>query len=111
LCQSGIKRSLRRQERSPQTRGMNESRTEMIGDNQNRASLRRLYPDLNDEELDRVGDSWDRYISIMLRIYDRIRGDPEELARLRALTASGKSSIMIAGQSASSDCGELTPTP
>lgn len=50
--------------------------------------LRRIYPDLSEDELEQVAETLDRYISLVCRIYERMRNDPEAYARLKALTAS-----------------------
>jgi hypothetical protein len=51
-------------------------------------SLAELYPNLTPEELVKAEENLDRYLQIVLRIYKRIKADPEEYARFRALTDS-----------------------
>jgi hypothetical protein len=47
-----------------------------------------LYPELDGNELRRAEDNLDEYIKLILRIYERIRLDPEAHSRFKALTAS-----------------------
>ena len=51
-------------------------------------TIRDLYPHLSDEELREADENLGRYIELTLRIYERIRNDPEAYARFKALTAS-----------------------
>jgi hypothetical protein len=51
-------------------------------------TLRDLYPHLSPEELKEADENLSRYIQLALRIYDRVRNDPEAYARFKALTAS-----------------------
>ncbi len=51
-------------------------------------SIRNLYPRLSDEELAEAEENLDRYVEHALRMYERIKRDPETPARFRALTAS-----------------------
>lgn len=46
-----------------------------------------LYPDITANELSTAEDNLKRYLSVVLRIWERIRTDPEEYARFKALTA------------------------
>ena len=65
---------------------MNISIVRLMVDDQedNLDELRKLYPDLSDEELRIVQDNLDRYIRVMWRIYKRLKAegkdwpDPEE---------------------------------
>jgi len=53
-----------------------------------------LYPELSEEEQAEAEANLDRYLEHALRMYDRIRLDPEAYARFKALTASeGRSTI------------------
>lgn len=50
--------------------------------------LRQLYPQLNDDELQRADETIEAYLALVRRIYDRVIDDPASYARLRAdLTA------------------------
>jgi hypothetical protein len=49
-------------------------------------TIRDLYPDFTDEQLAEAEDNLEQYLLLMLRIYERIHGDPESYARFRALT-------------------------
>ena len=49
-------------------------------------SIRDLYPHLNDAQLKVAAENWQRYLELMLGIYERIKGDPKEYARFKALT-------------------------
>ena len=49
-------------------------------------TLRGLYPDLSDDERAAADESLDRYVALILRIYERIREDPDAYARFKALT-------------------------
>ena len=35
-------------------------------------TLRELYPNLTDDQLEQVEDTWERYLALVLRIYDRL---------------------------------------
>jgi hypothetical protein len=49
-------------------------------------TLRGLYPHLSEEELQIAAENFDRYLELAVRMYDRIRQDPEEYARFKTLT-------------------------
>ena len=51
-------------------------------------TIRDLYPELCPEELCEAEDNLDRYVALMVRMYERIRQDPEAYARFKELTAS-----------------------
>ena len=53
-------------------------------------SVRDLYPHLNDEQLKEAEENLERYLELALRIYDRIRQDPDAYARFKTLTARGE---------------------
>ena len=57
-------------------------------------TVRDLYPDLTDEELQVAEENLERYLELKLRVYERILGDPEAYARFKALTASRTQSSM-----------------
>lgn len=47
-------------------------------------SVRDLYPHLSEEELHEAEENLDRYLELILRIYERIERDPETYERLQA---------------------------
>ena len=49
-----------------------------------------LYPNLNDEQLKEAEENLERYLELTLRIYNRIRLDPDAYARFKTLTARGE---------------------
>lgn len=49
-------------------------------------TIRDLYPNLSVEELALAEDNLEQYLLLMLRIYERVKADPESYARFRALT-------------------------
>jgi hypothetical protein len=51
-------------------------------------NIRDLFPHLSESELKEAEENLERYLELVLRIYERIRNDPEVYARFRALTAS-----------------------
>ncbi len=53
-------------------------------------SIRDLYPHLDDEQLKEAEENLERYLELTLRIYDRIRQDPDAYARFKTLTACGE---------------------
>ena len=54
-------------------------------------TIRDLYHELSDEELQETEEHLTRYVELTLRVYERIRQDPEAYARFRAdLTALKK---------------------
>jgi len=50
-------------------------------------SLRDLYPNLTDEELEEAEANLIAYVQNALAMYERIRSDPESYQQFRALTA------------------------
>ena len=52
------------------------------------ATIRDLYPCLTDEQLKEAEENLERYLELALRMYDRIRSDPEAYSQFRALTPS-----------------------
>lgn len=50
------------------------------------ASLRKLFPDLAEEQYTNLDAWYTSYAALILRMYERITGDPEEYARFLALT-------------------------
>ena len=57
-------------------------------DSKDGPTIRELYPDLSDEQLKEAEENLERYLELALRIYERIRSDPEAYSQFRALTAS-----------------------
>ena len=53
-------------------------------------TIRDLYPHLNGEQLKEAEESLERYLELTLRIYGRIRQDPDAYARFQTLTARGE---------------------
>lgn len=47
-------------------------------------SLRDLYPEMNEAELRQAEENLERYLALVLRIFDRVRGDPQAYAQLKA---------------------------
>lgn len=61
-------------------------------------TIRDLYPGLTDEELQEADENLERYVELVLRIYERIRSDPAEYARFKSLTASKEDhTIQVSG--------------
>lgn len=52
--------------------------------------LRKLYPELNDEELRQAQENFDRYVDLILRIYARIRQDSPAYAAFPDFLAEAK---------------------
>ena len=50
------------------------------------ASLKKLFPDLSEEQYARLDAWYNRYAALVLRMYERITADPEAYARFLALT-------------------------
>lgn len=46
-------------------------------------TLRKLYPNFSDNELIEAEDNLDAYLEIVIRIFERIKNDPEEYARFK----------------------------
>jgi len=49
-------------------------------------TIRDLYPNLSDHELAEAEENIERYLALVLRIYERIQTDPENYLRFCALT-------------------------
>jgi len=47
-----------------------------------------LYPDFDEAQLKEAEENLDRYLEFALRLYERVRADPEAYSRFKALTAS-----------------------
>lgn len=50
-------------------------------------ALREMYPGYSDDTLKQIGEAWDRYLTAMLQIFERMQNDPAALAELRLLTS------------------------
>jgi predicted GIY-YIG superfamily endonuclease len=55
-----------------------------------RRTIRDLYPRLDDHQLHEAEERLRRYIEHSLRIFDRLRADPDAYARFKALTQAPK---------------------
>lgn len=53
-------------------------------------TLRDLYPDLTDEQIEEVDEAFDQYVRLALKIYDRISADPVAYAEFKQLIAEEK---------------------
>jgi hypothetical protein len=70
----------------------------IIAVNEPRPSIRDLYPDLDAERLKDAEENLGRYLELAVRMYDRIRQDPEAYARFKTLTDSEKARYDGEGQ-------------
>ena len=68
-------------------------------DKEEHITIRDLYPHLNEEQLEEAEENLERYLELVLRIYERIRNDPEAYSAFKALTASRESPIIKAERS------------
>ena len=50
-------------------------------------TIARLYPQLNKDQLQEAEEAIEQYLHLVLRIYERIRQEPELYATFRHLTA------------------------
>ena len=50
-------------------------------------TIRDLYPYLSEEQLKEVEENLERYLELVLQIYERIQKDPEAYSAFKALTA------------------------
>ena len=62
----------------------------ITGDKEKRAALRSLYPDYTDDELAEAEETLSRYISLVRRIYERLRRENPELLTKELLNAKLK---------------------
>lgn len=58
--------------------------------NEHIPTIRDLYPHLSEEQLKEAEEHFERYLELVLRIYERIRLDPEAYENFQALTAPKK---------------------
>ena len=68
-------------------------------EHKNPPTIRDLYPNLSDEQLQEAEENLTRYVQLTLQIYERIREDPELYTKFRHLTAS-KSHLSMHGTKA-----------
>lgn len=61
-------------------------------------TFRELYPHLTDEQLRDAEDRFDRYIALAVRVFERLRNDPEFPENLRTLTAEPDDRTMSCGK-------------
>jgi hypothetical protein len=57
-------------------------------------TIRDLYPHLDEEQLEEAEENLERYLELVLRIYERIQKDPEGYSAFKALTASRQNLMM-----------------
>ena len=73
-------------------------------------SFESLYPNLDPEEREAAQERFDRYLALVLRIYERISRDPEAAREFRALTGLDSVATMTT-QAESSSANPNPPTP
>jgi hypothetical protein len=49
-------------------------------DEKDAPTIRDLYPHLNDEQLAEVEDTWERYLALILRIFERLESQTDSAA-------------------------------
>lgn len=59
------------------------------------AAFAKLFPELGDDRLLEAQENLDRYLSLALRIYERILLDAEAYAQMRTLTAPKDRSTIL----------------
>jgi hypothetical protein len=57
-------------------------------------TIRDLYPHLSEDQLKEAEENLERYLELVLRIYERIRGDPKAYSAFKSLTASRQNRMM-----------------
>jgi hypothetical protein len=57
----------------------------MMETDENGEMIRKVYPDLNDEELRQAKNNIDDYLQVVLKIYKRITSDPTSALLLKEL--------------------------
>lgn len=62
----------------------------------NAPSLRELYPNLTDEQLEEAEANLIAEVQLTLRMFERIRNDPESYQQFRALTGLGQNGSLEA---------------
>ena len=48
-------------------------------------TFRELFPEIPEDQLKEAEENFNRYIDVVLRIYERVRNDPEEYARFKTI--------------------------
>lgn len=48
------------------------------GNNRAKALLRELFPDYTEEQLEEADQNFERYLQVVLRIYDRIKSEQKD---------------------------------
>jgi len=71
-------------------------------DSEAAVTIRELYPELDDEQLKKAEENLERYLELAMRIYERIRNDPDAYAQFKALTDSSQNPTMHEQRSNSS---------
>lgn len=59
-------------------------------------TIRKLYPDFNDQQLKIAEENLQQYLGLIIRMYSRIEQDETALAEFRALTEAKPLSILQA---------------
>jgi hypothetical protein len=72
-------------------------------------TIRGLYPQLNEEQLKEAEENLERYLELVLRIYERIQKDPQAYSALNGLTAS-RQNLMMKEKRSNSHYGSNSPT-
>ena len=62
-------------------------------------TIRGLYPNLSEDQLNEAEEILERYIELAVRMYKRIKADPEAYAQFIALTDERRASTIKAKQS------------
>ena len=63
-------------------------------DNSGEVTIKDLYPHLNDDQQREAEENLNRYVALVLRVYERIRTDAAAYKRLKRLTESDRDSTM-----------------
>ena len=71
----------------------------MTQETEERASFQRLFPELSGEELEEAKRNFDGYLAVVLRIYNRVRRDPEAYRRFKNLTNTRKTATLPSDRS------------
>ena len=57
-------------------------------------TIRDLYPHLTEEQVIQAQTNLERYLKVVVKVYEYIRSDPQRYAEFRLLTASKRSPII-----------------
>lgn len=75
------------------------------------SSIRTLYPHFNDAQLREAEDRLEQYLSLVMRIYERIRSDPVAYDEFHSLTPSADHPMMNQSRSTfGTDANARKPT-